>query len=141
MAAQLNIDTDPANVGDVYLIQKKSPFTEAQPNITLAGDEYISTKILTAKEMSNPDSALSAMLNSVYNTIPLIKDDAGLVQLVQTFRCPVVLLYCDPSDRELYSKCLQRLVELRKKHPLDIKVDKLGNPDLSPRDLLFALTD
>jgi len=50
----MGISTDEKDIGDLYLLRKKSVFTASKiPNIKLNQYDFISEKILTGEQMKN----------------------------------------------------------------------------------------
>jgi hypothetical protein len=103
LAEQMGINTDPASVGDLYLLRKKSVFTQdLKPNVNLRGYDFISQKIYDyqVEKENGPDEMSRKILEFAFNQPIIIKNYQQYFSIVGMFRASIVLAYVDPNDKE-----------------------------------------
>ena len=84
----MGIDTQPENVGDLYLLRKCTPYTAGiQPNINLEGYDYISERIVKSEDMQKPPEAChSTIMQYAFNSPIVVKDHRAFFTLANLFR-------------------------------------------------------
>lgn len=82
IAEKLKIDTNPENIGDVYLIRQSTPFIFEKKNVKLCGYDYYSEKILNYEDVNKDvTNGFAKILSFAFNSPVIVHDYMSFAML------------------------------------------------------------